>query len=94
MTSSTPAGITGPAHGDILVAKDPVQEKAFTLSVVPGPPQVRCATYEDAVSTASGWAIQGHVEIWFTRDGQVFTPVSLAGAPATTRKANEPRDTS
>lgn len=82
MTSSTRAGGTGPAHGDVLIARDKTEKKACTLSVVPGPPQMRCPTYEDAISTASAWASQKRVAIWFTKDGRIFTAVSPATKPA------------
>lgn len=94
MTSSTPTGTTGPTHGDVLIARDKTQQKAYTLSVVPGPPQVRCTTYEDAMVTAVAWTSQRGVGIWLTQDGQTFTPVLPAGEPAAAHRVNKPREPS
>lgn len=68
--------------------------KAYTLSVVPSPPQVRCPTYVDAMSAAAAWASQRHVAIWFTQDGHNFTPVSLAEEPAAAHSLDKPSKTS
>jgi hypothetical protein len=93
MTPSTPTDTTGPAQGDVLIARDTTHTKAYALSVVPGPPQMHCPTYEDAMSTAVAWASQRRVAIWFTQDGQTATPVSPARGPAATQRVNKPRDT-
>ena len=69
----------GPAHGDVLIAKDRSEREAFTLSVVPTPPQLRCQTHAEAVAVARAWASRQCVAIWFTADGHTFVPVAIAG---------------
>ena len=93
MTPSTTTGITGPASGDVLIARE-VEGETYTLSIMPGPAQVRCPTFEVAKSTARAWALQRRVAVWFTEDEHIFTPVSLAGEPATTHGVDNPRATS
>ena len=94
MAASKTLGRTKPVTGDVLVGKDLTRTRAYTLSVVPGPPQLRCSTYDEALSTANTWAALGRVSIWVTHDGQTLTPVALAkhlpsgGAP--TRSLNPP----
>ena len=75
--SSLSSGAAAPAHGDILIAKDTADRKAScVLSILPGPAQIRCQTYDHAVSTASAWALQQSVTIWFTQNGSTFTMVT------------------
>jgi len=70
-----------PAHGDFLIAKDTADRKAsYVLSILPGLPQIRCRTYDHAVSTASAWALQQRVTIWFTQNGRTFTMVTPTSA--------------
>ena len=70
------------AHGDFLIAKDTADKKAsYVLSILPGLPQIRCRTYDHAVSTASAWALQPRVTIWFTQNGRTFTMVTPTSGP-------------
>lgn len=89
MTTSTPTGIPGPADGDVLIARDKDHKHAYTLSVMPGPPQMPCPTYEKAVSTAVVWASRRRVAIWSTQDGQIFTAVSPTGKSAAAHRVNK-----
>ena len=92
MTSSfNPAA--GPAHGDLIIAKDTAEKKMFTLGVVPGPAQVRFQTHEQAVAAASAWASQRRVAIWFTENGKTFTVVRTKGKPTPSRETKNPRET-
>lgn len=93
MTSSMSVEAAGPARGDLLIAKDKAEKKAYTLSVVPGRPQMRCPTYERAVLTASAWASRQHVAIWLTEDGRAFTPVRMTGKWAAASEVKKPHET-
>ena len=93
MTSSKHLETSRPVHGDVLIVKDESEEGAFTLSVVPGPPQIRCQTHADAVSVASAWASRQHVAIWFTPDGHTFAPVSIAEESRVPRASSQPPET-
>jgi hypothetical protein len=77
----SPSIPTGPVHGDLLIGKDAVEENMYTLSAVPGPPQLRGLTYEQAVSTASSWALQRRVTVWLSEDGRTFTSLATKTAP-------------
>ena len=94
MTSSTTLGTTGPVSGDVVIARDRADQKESPLSILPGPPQVRCSTFEDARLTANSWASRRRVAIWFTEDEQIFTPVSVAGERATAHGVDKPQETS
>jgi len=61
---------------------------SYALSVVPGPEQIRCLTYELALSTASRWALQRQVSVWRTGDGRTFTLVAFT-ADATSPQFEE-----
>ena len=92
MTSS-PNPAARPAHGDLIITKDTGEKKTFTLGVVPAPAQVRFQTYEQAVATASTWALRRRVAIWFTEDGSTFTVVETKGKPTPWRETKKPRET-
>jgi hypothetical protein len=61
-----------PAPGDILIANDSDDQASYALSVVPGPPQLRCRTYEQAMTVARAWAAQRGVAIWKKDDGRTL----------------------
>jgi hypothetical protein len=82
VTPSKTPNTTSPAHGDIVVARDAAKKKVYSLSVVPGPPQMLCPSYEEAVSRASAWAAANKVATWLTQDGQMFTPLAADGSGA------------
>ena len=70
-----------PVHGDVLIGKDAKRRNTYTLSVFPGPPQMRCRSYQEAASTASAWAARQSVAIWRTNDNRRFTRVLPEGGP-------------
>jgi hypothetical protein len=81
MRSAEP-GANTPTPGDLVIARDATVQKApYALCVVPGPAQICCQTFEQALSTASAWASQRQVAIWFTENGTTFTRVAPAGSP-------------
>jgi hypothetical protein len=73
-----------PAPGDLLITKDTSESETYTISIVPGPPQVRYGTYALAVSAASAWASQQGVAIWSTEDSKTFSAVAPKKGGATT----------
>ena len=67
-----------PQLGDVVITRETEGGNAYTTSVVPGPPQVRHSTYEEAVSVATAWALREHVAIWLTEDDKTYTALGLA----------------
>ena len=93
MTFSSPQGTGAPASGDVLIVKDSGARKAlYVLSIVPNPGQIRCQTYEQAVSTARRWASLQQVAIWFSEDGSAFTIVSPASGATPSPSAERARE--
>jgi hypothetical protein len=83
-----------PADGDIAIARDQSSGRkvSFTLGVVPGPPQIRCCSYEQALIAARGSTKQRPAAIWFTEDGRTFRPVVVADqARAAAAGASRPK---
>jgi hypothetical protein len=78
MTASRRENGDQPVPGDVLIARDTTDQNRCTLSVVPGPPQVCCATFDEAVSTALAWASNDRVHVWWTDDGRTFTRIRNA----------------
>lgn len=74
----TTSGPTSPQHGDVVIARAAEGGSLHTISVTPGGPQVRYATFEKAVAVATEWALREHVTIWFTDDGKTFTELTPA----------------
>ena len=59
-----------PADGDVVIA--PVRRRdglCYALSVAPGPPQIMCRTYQEALANARAWAIRTSVRIWLAGEG-------------------------
>ena len=75
MTTSHPAS---PRNGDVVIARVMHEGSACTVSTVPGAAQLRYATYERALATATEWALREHVAVWFTEDGRTFTALEAA----------------
>ena len=70
---------TVPAPGDLVIAKDSGNDAAYTLSVIPGPPQLRCRTRQDALSVAREWAVRRRVAVWeVDHDGTVLVEPGAA----------------
>lgn len=83
--------------GDLLIARDRSERPGYTISTIPGPPQILHRTYDQALAIARAWAALHAVTIWFTDDGKSFKPVGLAdGSPTppseTSVKAAQPTD--
>jgi hypothetical protein len=68
-----------PRDGDIVIARDQHDPTLYTLSVVPGTPQVRYASFEYAVAVAMEWALKTPVALWVTEDGRTFTALEPSG---------------
>ncbi len=69
MTTNLPAS---PQKGDVIIAREN-GGIAYTITAVPGAPQLRYATYEHALAAATEWALRADVALWFTEDGKTFT---------------------
>jgi len=69
MTTSPPAS---PQEGDVIIAREK-GGMTYTISAVPGAPQLRYATYDHALAAATDWALRRDVALWFTEDGKTFT---------------------
>lgn len=74
--SSGPA--ISPRDGDVVIARDPHDPSLYTLTVVPGTPQVRYPRLDDALAVAIDWAAKMPVTVWMTEDGCTFAPVEAA----------------
>ena len=64
----------------MIVLDSSARNPSYVLSVVPGPEQIRCQTYELALSTAGSWALKRRVGVWRTEDGRTFTRVAFTAA--------------
>ncbi len=53
-----------PIAGDIVIAKRAGSKSAYTLSVVPGPAQLRMPSYDRAMAMASRLAAVVAVDVW------------------------------
>jgi hypothetical protein len=80
-----------PAAGDVIVRKDPADGgTGWTLSIVPGPPQVHYPTLDVARQKACEWAGQNRVAVWTTDDGERYTRVEVQSSrPVMTRGSHE-----
>jgi len=75
----TTSGPLSPRHGDVVITREPERENSCTISVVPGEPQVRCSTYEEALAFVTMWALRQPLAVWFTEDGRTFTALEAVG---------------
>jgi hypothetical protein len=65
-----------PLPGDVLIARDDTRQPAsYLISVVPSAPQMRYASYEQALVLATAWASQHATRMWVTDDGKTFTAI-------------------
>ena len=78
-----------PASSDVLIAKAPILESEYHLSVVPGPVQTKHDTYEIAVERARRFATFAHVDLWYTEDRSTFV---LLGMHRPTPERSIPED--
>ena len=70
-------GATRPRNGDVLIAADASHSSACTVSVVPGPQQLRCESYDEALAAARTFVWCRGVSLWFTNDGIIFTALRV-----------------
>ena len=70
-------GAARPHDGDVLIAADASHSSACTVSVVPGPQQLRCESYDEALAAARTFAWSRGVSLWFTNNGTIFTALSV-----------------
>ena len=89
MASSNRPRTGQPSHGDLLITRDRSERQGYTLSTIPGPPQLRYRTYDRALLAASAWVSQHGVAIWLTEDGTTFQPVR-PNAASTARVSKAP----
>ena len=73
MVRSTSAAT--PKRGDIVVGRAHDGLQRYELSIFGEPPQVACATLEDAVANADRFARTHDVDAWQTEDGRTFTRI-------------------
>jgi len=65
VTVPSTGNANGPASGDIVIARDESGDSAsYVISIAPGPPQVRCLTFEQAARSATAWAAKRGVATW------------------------------
>lgn len=74
MTNADSPGV--PSKGDVLIAPDSHYPSMYTVSIVPGPPQLRYRTYDEALAPWRLARTQGMV-VWFTPDGKSFAKLNL-----------------
>lgn len=61
----------------MIVAPDLAEIGTYSIAVVPGLPQIRCATYQQAVSKATAWVSEKGVTAWHTGDGKHLAVLKL-----------------
>jgi hypothetical protein len=64
-----------PQSGDVILRRTHDTARRFTLSTSGEAPQIACATYEEAIGRADGFARSQHVDVWQTDDDRVFTRI-------------------
>ena len=68
-------GDRSPSEGDVVILKDSGSEAAYSLSVVPGLPQVLYRSYDLALANALEWSTARRITIWKSDDGLFFTRI-------------------
>jgi hypothetical protein len=64
-----------PKRGDIVVSRANDRSRRYALSTFGKPPQMMCATREEAATQADRFARTHHVDVWQTEDGRRFTRI-------------------
>lgn len=67
-----------PRPGDIILRKAAdasCRSQQYTLSTSDEPPQIACATYEEALGHARRFAQSQHLDVWETDDTDTFQHV-------------------
>jgi len=57
-----------PEHGDIVISRLGRPLMPYALSVLPGPAQILCPTYDEAVRRARYFAARELVDVWVAED--------------------------
>jgi hypothetical protein len=65
-----------PEHGDIVISRPGRSLKPYALSVVPGPAQILCPTYDEALGRARSFAARERVDVWVAEDEYDFALVA------------------
>jgi hypothetical protein len=68
-----------PRDGDVVIARDAHDHTRYTLTVIPGSPQVRYPSFDTALAVATEWASRMPVSLWLTEDGRIFTALEISG---------------
>lgn len=92
MTSSSSPSTSLP-KGDLLITRDTSERQGYIISTIPGPAQIRYRTYDQALASASTWAADRRVGVWFTDDGASFKPASSIAADNTLTTHTQPAET-
>jgi hypothetical protein len=57
-----------PEHGDIVINRLGRSLMLYTLSVMPGPAQIVCPNYDEALGRARYFAARDRVDVWVAED--------------------------
>jgi hypothetical protein len=57
-----------PEHGDIVISRLGRSLMQYTLSVMPGPAQILCPNYDEALGRARHFAARDRVDVWVAED--------------------------
>lgn len=57
-----------PEHGDIVLSRLGRSVMLYTLSVMPGPAQILCPNYDEALGRARYFAARERVDVWVAED--------------------------
>lgn len=65
----------GPKAGDIILRRTNDASYRYTLTTTEEVPQIACATFEAAIARADAFARSHKVDVWYTDDDRVLTPI-------------------
>jgi hypothetical protein len=61
-----------PQTGDVVVSKRATPEEKYLLSIFSGASQLSFCTRDKAMRDAVAFASRGHVDAWYTDDGEAY----------------------
>jgi len=61
-----------PRVGDVVVSKGATSEEKYLLSIFSGALQLSFCTRDKAMRDAVAFASRGHVDAWYTDDGEAY----------------------
>jgi hypothetical protein len=61
-----------PRAGDVVVSKGATSEEKYLLSIFSGASQLSFCSREKAMRDAAAFASGGHVDAWYTDDGEGY----------------------